>query len=155
MSPAVSKRLRLLASAVSVLVLLWTADLALRHDLEGEVAATLEREAQIIREGLPDEPEAAQARIYRIAQETLQNVLKHADADEVTVRLACGSTDVRLTLADDGAGFDVAERAGTGHGLASVRERAELVGGTVRVTSRPGTGTSVTVTAPIDSSSID
>ena len=55
---------------VSVLVLLWTADLALRHDLEGEVARTLEREAQIIREGLPAEPEAAQARIYRIAQET-------------------------------------------------------------------------------------
>jgi signal transduction histidine kinase len=63
---------------------------------------------------------------------------------------------VRLELADDGVGFDVADRTGRGgHGLASVRERAELVGGTVRITSRPGTGTTVTVTAPIDSSSSD
>ena len=69
---------------VSVLVLLWTADLALRHDLEGEVARTLEREAQIIREGLPAEPEAAQARIYRIAQETGYRVTLIAPDGTVT-----------------------------------------------------------------------
>jgi len=98
-------------------------------------------------------PEHVEVALYRIAQETLQNVLKHAGAEEVTVRLATGPAGVRLTLADDGVGFDVAERAGSGgHGLASVRERAELVGGTVRVTSRPGTGTTVTVTAPTDTS---
>jgi two-component system, NarL family, sensor kinase len=98
-------------------------------------------------------PEHVEVALYRIAQETLQNVLKHADAREVTVRLATDDTGVRLELADDGVGFDLSRRAGTGHGLASVRERAELVGGSVRVTSRPGTGTTVAVTAPLDSSS--
>lgn len=60
----------LLVLVVSVVVLLWTADLALRRDLEGEVAANLKREAQVIREGLPTDPTEAQARIYRIGQET-------------------------------------------------------------------------------------
>jgi signal transduction histidine kinase len=60
----------LLVLVVSVMVLLWTADVALRRDLEGEVAATLRREVQVVREGLPADPAAAQARIYRIAQET-------------------------------------------------------------------------------------
>jgi two-component system phosphate regulon sensor histidine kinase PhoR len=60
----------LLVLVMSVLVLLWTADLALRRDLEGEVAVTLRREAQVIREGLPADPAAAQSQIYRIAQET-------------------------------------------------------------------------------------
>ncbi|HWN28205.1 MAG TPA: GAF domain-containing sensor histidine kinase [Actinomycetospora sp.] len=98
-------------------------------------------------------PEHVEVALYRIAQETLQNVLKHADAREVTVRLATGDTGVRLELVDDGVGFDPSRRAGAGHGLASVRERAELVGGSVRITSRPGTGTTVAVTAPLDTSS--
>ncbi|MHC1558836.1 GAF domain-containing sensor histidine kinase [Actinomycetospora sp. C-140] len=97
-------------------------------------------------------PEHVEVALYRIAQEALQNVLKHARADEVTVRLSTGSAGVRLELVDDGVGFEVAERDGSGHGLASVRERAELVGGTVRVTSRPGTGTTMTVTAPLHAS---
>ena len=107
-------------------------------------------------------PEHVEVALYRIAQETLQNVLKHAGAEEVTVRLSTGSTGVRLELSDDGVGFDPAGQTadrvgadGTGYGLASVRERAELVGGSVRVTSRPGTGTTVTVTAPVDSEPFD
>ena len=60
----------LLVLVVSVVVLLWTADLALRRDLEGEVASTLGREALIVREGLPAEAPAAQAWIYRLGQET-------------------------------------------------------------------------------------
>ncbi len=60
----------LLVLVVSVVVLLWTADVALRRDLEAEVAANLLREAQVVREGLPTNPEQAQARIHRIAGET-------------------------------------------------------------------------------------
>jgi two-component system, OmpR family, phosphate regulon sensor histidine kinase PhoR len=60
----------LLVLVVSVVVLLWTADVALRRDLEREVASSLLREAQVLRDGLPREPAQAQARIYRLAQET-------------------------------------------------------------------------------------
>jgi len=59
-----------LVLVVSVLVLLWTADVALRRDLEGEVAANLRREALIVREGLPADPTEAQQWIYRIGNET-------------------------------------------------------------------------------------
>ena len=99
-------------------------------------------------------PEHVEVALYRIAQEALQNVQKHARAREVTLRLRSGAEGVRLEVADDGVGFDPSERSG-GYGLASVRERAELVGGAVRVTSRPGTGTTLMVTAPLDPSSID
>ncbi|MEJ2861254.1 GAF domain-containing sensor histidine kinase [Actinomycetospora flava] len=95
-------------------------------------------------------PEHVEVALYRIAQETLQNVLKHAGAEEVEVRLDVADDAAHLVLADDGVGFDPATRS-RGYGLASVRERAELVGGTVRVISRPGTGTTVTVTVPLDS----
>lgn len=60
----------LLVLVVSVMVLLWTADVALRRDLESEVAANLRREGQVVREGLPADPASAQAWIYRISQET-------------------------------------------------------------------------------------
>ena len=99
-------------------------------------------------------PEHVEVALYRIAQETLQNVLKHADAEEVTVRLTTGSTGVRLDARRRRRRVRRRRRgtgADGGYGLASVRERAELVGGSVRVTSRPGTGTTVTVTAPVDS----
>ena len=55
---------------VSVIVLLWTADVALRRDLEAEVATNLLREARVVREGLPADPVAAQARVHRLAEET-------------------------------------------------------------------------------------
>lgn len=59
-----------LVLVVSVLVLLWTADVALRRDLEDEVAATLRKEAVVVREGLPADPAAAQQWIYRVSSET-------------------------------------------------------------------------------------
>jgi two-component system, NarL family, sensor kinase len=99
---------------------------------------------------LPDHVEIA---LYRIAQEALQNVQKHAGARRVTLRLAIGAAGVRLAIDDDGVGFspaDVGPPDDTGgFGLASVRERAELIGGTVRLSARPGEGTTLAVTAPL------
>lgn len=97
-------------------------------------------------------PEHVEVALYRIAQETLQNVLKHARAERVTVRLEIGDADVRLAVSDDGVGFTDTGRsdpAHGGYGLASVRERAELIGGSVRLDSRTGSGTTVSVTAPL------
>ena len=112
---------------------------------------------------LPDHVEVA---LYRIAQEALQNVRKHAGARRVALRLAAGEPNVRLEIADDGRGLyrepsgggqsgglpdgGAHERSRSGYGMASMRERADLIGGTLQVRSRPGSGTTVVVTAPRD-----
>jgi signal transduction histidine kinase len=87
--------------------------------------------------------------LFRVTQESLNNVGKHARASNVTVSLAADDGAVRLRIRDDGVGFDplVARRlAGEGHfGLAGMRERVEMVGGRLVVDSAPGRGTTVNV----------
>ncbi len=102
---------------------------------------------------LPDHIEIA---LYRIAQECLQNVVKHAQAS--TARLVFGVDEdaARLEIVDDGVGFDMLENplGGDemgGYGLLSMAERAEIVGGRLNIRSRPGSGTAVTATIPLPS----
>jgi two-component system, NarL family, sensor kinase len=99
---------------------------------------------------LPDHVEIA---LYRIAQEALQNVVKHAGATKAEVELGCDATHVLLRVTDDGQGFDIGARPDgeASYGLRSMAERAELVGGRLVVTSRPGVGTTVTATVPVRS----
>jgi len=83
--------------------------------------------------------------LYRIAQEALQNVMKHANAERVTLRLSTLKGAVHLVVEDDGRGFRPAEvsrnRNGSpSYGLVGMRERAELVGAHLQVTSKPGSG---------------
>ena len=88
--------------------------------------------------------------LYRIAQEALANTVRHADATTAEVTLQASAGSARLTVADDGAGFDPEEarRAG-GVGLASIEERAQLLGGRCRIASAPGAGTRIEVTVPL------
>jgi signal transduction histidine kinase len=92
-------------------------------------------------------PPALEAAIYRIAQEAITNAVKHAAASHVRVSLAEGGGTVRICVEDDGAGFDPAS-TGRGFGLTSMRERAELAGGDLAVTSAPGAGTKITARLP-------
>jgi signal transduction histidine kinase len=96
-------------------------------------------------------PEHVMIALYRIAQEALQNVVKHARATRADVELRCDADTTMLRVTDDGQGFDVGARSGseTSYGLRSMAERAELVGGRFTVTSRPGVGTVVTATVPV------
>jgi two-component system, chemotaxis family, CheB/CheR fusion protein len=82
---------------------------------------------------------------YRVAQEALNNVVKHAHATRVDVLLETRERTVTLVVEDDGIGFDVTDRelAETGIGLIGMRERAGLVGATLEIESSPGHGTSV------------
>jgi signal transduction histidine kinase len=89
-----------------------------------------------------------QAEILRIAQEALANVARHADATVVGVRLVVGDGRITLRVADNGHGFDVAAVGPDSYGLASMRERAGLIGGRLQITSEPATGTLVVLTAP-------
>jgi signal transduction histidine kinase len=88
--------------------------------------------------------------VYRVVQEALTNVAKHAQARHVQVRVAAGRDGVQLLVGDDGGGFDPAEAAGLlagGHyGLAGMRERVELVGGRLEISSAPQQGTVIRVT---------
>ncbi len=88
--------------------------------------------------------------LYQIAQEALSNVQRHARARKVRLELVCAPESVHLEIADDGCGFDPEQvrRGGRGMGLQTMRERAELLGGDLRVDSRPGAGTRITVQAP-------
>jgi len=95
-------------------------------------------------------PEHVVIALYRIAQEALQNVVKHAQATHAEVELRCDASRVLLRVTDDGQGFDIGARTDgeASYGLRSMTERAELVGGRLTVTSRPGLGTTVTATVP-------
>ena len=93
--------------------------------------------------------------LFRIAQEALTNVAKHAAATTVTVELLIAPTQVCLTVRDNGRGFDPAAVTSQrtqhpgGWGLVGMRERALLLGGECVVTAQPGAGTTVQVTAPL------
>lgn len=102
---------------------------------------------------LPRLPAETEIVLYRIVQESLQNARKHARGAPVHVLLALRQDQLLLSIRDEGPGFDpreVARRAGTtSWGLTSMRERAELIGATYHVTSRPGHGTEVTLSLPL------
>jgi two-component system NarL family sensor kinase len=102
-------------------------------------------------------PEHVEIALYRIAQEALQNVQKHAGATTVRMRFGVRAGTARLEVTDDGCGFDIGvggvgmrevRADGSGYGMRSMAERAELVGGTLRVRSRRGSGTTVVVSVP-------
>jgi two-component system NarL family sensor kinase len=105
-----------------------------------------------------DLPAHVEVALYRIAQEALQNVAKHAQATAVGLELRAEDGGVHLVVSDDGRGFE--QDAGPdpdageddpsrGYGLVGMRERAELIGATLTLVSRPGTGTKVDVAVPL------
>jgi PAS domain S-box-containing protein len=100
-------------------------------------------------------PAEIDSTLYRIVQEALTNVAKHADATQVSVIVEKPDGEVRLIVEDDGRGFDpegdaTRVRSERRLGLAGMRERAALVGGTVAVESSPGGGTALYVRLPVD-----
>ena len=97
-------------------------------------------------ERLPEEVETA---LYRIVQESLTNVVKHARARRVSILLARREGAVKAVVEDDGRGFDPAELAGDGFGLVGMRERLALLGGRLEVESGPEAGTTIAAEVPI------
>jgi signal transduction histidine kinase len=88
--------------------------------------------------------------VYRVAQEALRNVARHAGATEVSVTLAVAESELVLRIQDQGAGFDMqSPRSQPGIGLASMAERVRLVDGEFSVTSAPARGTTIEVSVPL------
>ena len=96
-------------------------------------------------------PDAALC-VYRIAQESLRNVIAHSGASRVEVRLLQTGDQAQITIADDGRGFDTGNRGqrDKGLGLVSISERARLIGGAVSIASNLNQGTRVQATIPMN-----
>lgn len=92
--------------------------------------------------------EAIEDHLFRITQELLSNVLRHSSADELEVYLKKSDDFYILRFIDDGKGFDMEEKKSSGFGLRNIRERISGLGGTVRIISFPGEGTSVEIRIP-------
>jgi signal transduction histidine kinase len=104
-----------------------------------------------------DKPLTEQIRslLYRAARELLLNIIKHAEATNVSIRIDRQNKSVRMVIQDDGKGFDVSQlqrtaRQQEGFGLFSIRERLTYVGGKFTIESQPGRGTKVTLVAPLN-----
>ena len=94
--------------------------------------------------------------VYRILQEAMNNVAKHSEADRVHIRIVKSGNELKLNVQDNGCGFDFEIISSdpnpmSGYGLSNMRDRAEICGGKLEITSKPGAGTTIQLTLPRDS----
>jgi signal transduction histidine kinase len=130
-----------LASAIQSGTRQWTAGSGVQVDVDVDVDGN---HAKI--------PEEMEQHLLRIAQEAVANVLKHAGARRIWIRLHMEARKLYLHIKDDGRGFDqngVFSTLGGHFGLIGMRERAERLGGELRLASHPGEGTEVEVSVPL------
>jgi signal transduction histidine kinase len=99
--------------------------------------------------------EAARVLVFRVVRELLTNVVKHAKASEVDISITKDGPFMHIQVKDDGVGFDTGEAAprsgkSSGYGLFSIKERLSSLGGLVKIISKPGQGTRVSITVPLE-----
>lgn len=123
---------------------------ALRKQVEALTARHRLKAVLVADDGEPALPIGAKEALYRIAVEAVQNIVKHARATQIDMRLSSVDDAVLLEINDNGAGFDTASVSPTGYGLITMRERAERLKGRLSVDSAPGAGTRITVSLPLD-----
>jgi signal transduction histidine kinase len=95
-------------------------------------------------------PPDVKVALYRIAQEALNNVAKHAHASQVRIDVDCQDQELRLSIRDDGRGFDPQEMPADRLGLGIMHERAAAIGAALKIESRPQQGTQIGVVWPKD-----
>jgi len=101
-------------------------------------------------DNLPALSDAKAIGLFRILQEALTNVMRHAQAHTVELTLAVEGKQLRLTISDDGVGFIEAKGRPVSFGLVGMRERVLIMGGQLSLDSQPGEGTTLSVTVPLD-----
>jgi signal transduction histidine kinase len=117
-----------------------------------QVAATQARYGVEVTAELCDEPDVSldiKEALYRIAQESMHNTVKHARATRVTVGLECDDTELELFVQDNGQGFDPSGEFPGHLGLRSMKERVRDIGGNLEIDSEPGRGTRINVRVPL------
>lgn len=88
--------------------------------------------------------------LFRIAQESISNTLRHAEATQIVIELFKAGNKVILRLSDDGKGFDVERVDDSRYGLNTMKERALEIGGTFQIVSAPQSGTRIEVKVPLE-----
>ena len=125
---------------------------SLGDQIESVISIEMDLDEELVRKERADRnliPEQAKLAAYRIAEEALTNVVKHANASKVSVRLETPFGGwFRLTVQDDGQGFAV-EESSEGMGIVGIRDYAEAIGGECVILGAPGKGTQVTATLPL------
>jgi PAS domain S-box len=114
-------------------------------EMRGGIQTELHIDGQRDRQAMPH---TVEEELYHIAQEALNNVLKHAGAQHVWVDLCFSPAETSIAIRDDGVGFTLTTASNGGLGLASLKERAEKIGAIFEIKSTPGTGTEISVTVP-------
>ena len=150
-------RLQSLARSAASEVQALTGQSSPRSFAQGGLAEALQRlaEERLVLDGLQvtlevtgerSLPEAVEANLYRIAQEALNNIMRHAGVQQARVRLRLDSPRASLEIKDEGSGFDlVSTKGATGFGLAGMAERASEIGWELEIKSHPGLGTHIRV----------
>ena len=118
------------------------------ESLAATVASRTDLQVEFEAGEFPRLPADSETALYRIVQEALTNVVRHSGARTAYVFLESSGDRARLVVRDDGDGFDAPYTGREGFGLAGIRERAQLLGGRVEVTSAIGRGTSLMVEVP-------
>lgn len=126
-----------MAEAFSMLVTQWQAS----HGIPCHLQVSTD---------LPLLPGASKTHLYRLLQEALTNILRHADASQVHVRLQHRGSRLRLWVRDNGRGADTPQRPGVG--LYSMAERARCLGGELKIISQPGAGWALALNVPLEAS---
>jgi PAS domain S-box-containing protein len=128
-------------------------DLGLRQAIQSECTNFTKREGisiNYISKDIPSKiPKQISVCLFRVVQEGLRNIAKHAKVKQANVSLLNDNNDIILTIEDSGKGFDINKDHKTGLGLVSMQERVYLIRGSFSVESEPGRGTKIKVTAPL------
>jgi PAS domain S-box-containing protein len=119
------------------------------EQLAGEAPAAAGTEVRLEHSSLDRLEPQVETAIYRVVQEALTNAAKYANASKIRIALRQRDGALTATIEDDGRGFDPEFGSGDGLGLTGMRERAELVGGNLSVSSAPGEGTQIVLTVPV------
>ncbi|WP_322422039.1 sensor histidine kinase [Jeotgalibacillus haloalkalitolerans] len=94
-------------------------------------------------------PESADEHLFRVVQEAVSNILRHANATEITIRTEVKGSSFYLFVGDNGDGFDVTDKKWTSYGLQTMKERCEEIGGQFELRSKAGEGTYIKIRIPI------
>lgn len=119
------------------------------HDYGDQMAVAGIAVEAVLDDDLDSLPPSLRTTVYRVVQESLANVRKHAASNHAQVVVRLTPTEVDVRVSDRGKGFDPAEARGRGFGLVGMVERVRLAGGTCTIDSRPGEGTRVHAVLPI------